>query len=69
MLKVLYLCYMNSNKANPHSDQNGHPKPGEMHQFFAWQSDAEAKRREKLSSEEVKQLEKVDDHLAKKMNS
>lgn len=60
---------MNADKTNPYADEHGHPKSGMMHEFFAWQSEKETKRRKKLPPEEQKELKAADKHLADKMRS
>jgi hypothetical protein len=60
---------MNANKNNPYSDKDGKPKTGFMHQFFAFEKEKESKRREGLSADERKSLDKADENLSSKMNS
>ncbi|MGA0555811.1 hypothetical protein ACO2Q8_04105 [Larkinella sp. VNQ87] len=37
---------------NPYADKNGGPKLGQMAEFFQWEQQKEAKRREKLTPEQ-----------------
>ena len=60
---------MYSNKSNPHADKNGHPIIGTMHKFVAFEREKELERRKHLPPEEVAELERVENHLADKMNS
>lgn len=60
---------MKAHPNNPYQDNEGNPKPGELTNFLNWERERELSRRKELSTKEVAELEKVENHLADKMNS
>lgn len=57
-----------AHKNNPYQDDNGEPKAGQMHNFFEFERTIELERRKGLTPEEVAELERAEENLARKMN-